>query len=79
MEGEDGSQSQSHSGSVQITRNSTECELGGFVFQFTECSLALKKKNIETTTKNLYKYRMYNLGKKKKKDFQKRSSLRVEW
>lgn len=30
--------------SVQVTMNSTEFESGGFVFQFTECSLALKKK-----------------------------------
>lgn len=28
--------------SVQVTMNSTEFESGGFVFQFTECSLALK-------------------------------------
>lgn len=40
--------------SVQITKNSTEFESRGFVFQFTECSLALllkKKTNIEKTKK----------------------------
>lgn len=67
--------------SVQITKNSTEFESGGFVFQFSECSLALLflKKNIEKTPKNSYKYHIYNSEKKKGEKKEKEKTCRKDF
>lgn len=63
--------------SVQITKNSTEFESGGFVFQFSECSLALLffKKKHRKDPKKIHINIIYTIQKKKRRKKKKKKKL----